>query len=319
MADRSIPRFPRTILGTNFNEFSQVLDAIGGIITSAMTVTVEKIVNGIETIQGALTINGTQHITGDLNIDGSLILGIGALDAIPHGAITAYTGPLGAVSAAWLLCDGAGYDPVDYPDLFPVIGYTYGGAGPIFNVPDLRGRIPIGPDNGAGLITTAPNTLGGYGGQERHQLTVPEIPAHQHIGDTDVSGAHPHPAFIATGMAAGDGIHQHGAFAITGGGGHLHQVISDTYPVITSAAGTETSSTAVVTLFSGPAVAVSHSPGNTWSGSGIGGTHQHDIDFSGTTAVDGVHVHPITLDPTGSNTPHNNLMPYIVVNYIIKK
>lgn len=37
----------------------------------------------------------------------------------------------------WLICDGTGYNTTDYPGLFGVIGYTYGGSGTTFKVPDM--------------------------------------------------------------------------------------------------------------------------------------------------------------------------------------
>ena len=41
--------------------------------------------------------------------------------------------------AGWLLCDGSSYSTTDYPDLFAVIQYTYGGSGDNFNVPNYQG------------------------------------------------------------------------------------------------------------------------------------------------------------------------------------
>lgn len=318
MTDRSIPRFPRSILGISFGEFSQVLNAIGGIITSTLTVTTQKIVNGLETIKGALTVNGTQTVNGNVNVGGSLVLGSGALDAIPHGAITAYAAP-GPIPAAWLLCDGAGYDPVNYPDLFAVIGYTFGGAGAIFNVPDLRGRVAVGPDNGAALITTAPNTLGGFGGEDGHVLTIAEIPSHTHAGNTDVSGAHSHPAFSVTGTTT-SGSHQHDSFGIPASNSHNHTGTSDIYPVVTGASGATQYAADVVFVLGGPIPILTQTPtqGLNWSGSATGGIHQHDVDYSGVTNLDGTHVHPVTFNPAGTDTPHNNMMPYLVINYIIK-
>lgn len=45
----------------------------------------------------------------------------------------------------WLACDGALYSVTDYPDLFELIGFSYGGNGTnTFAVPDLRGKSPLG-------------------------------------------------------------------------------------------------------------------------------------------------------------------------------
>ena len=40
----------------------------------------------------------------------------------------------------WLLCDGTSYSVSDYPNLFNVIGYTFGGSGDNFNVPNYKGK-----------------------------------------------------------------------------------------------------------------------------------------------------------------------------------
>lgn len=90
--------------------------------------------------------------------------------------------------SGWLLCYGQSLVAADYPDLFDAIGYTYGGSGANFNVPDLRGRSPIGLDNmggsSANVLTNAytpnRNTLGGAIGQETQTLDVTQIPPHHH-------------------------------------------------------------------------------------------------------------------------------------------
>lgn len=66
----------------------------------------------------------------------------------------------------WLLCDGASYSTTDYPDLFAVIGYTFGGSENNFNVPNYKGKFlqmindnqTIGQNIEAGL----PNITGNF-------------------------------------------------------------------------------------------------------------------------------------------------------------
>jgi microcystin-dependent protein len=49
----------------------------------------------------------------------------------------------------------------------------------IFCVPDLRGRVIVGVDYGAGRVT-ANNTLGSSGGEETNMLGINNIPSHHH-------------------------------------------------------------------------------------------------------------------------------------------
>lgn len=99
----------------------------------------------------------------------------GAAGAVPPGTVTAFAGK--TAPNGWLMCDGQSYSISTYRDLYNAIGTTYGGYGQSFQVPDLRGRFPVGKDTG----TFA--TLGGKGGEEKHTLTVAEMPAHQHAGN----------------------------------------------------------------------------------------------------------------------------------------
>lgn len=55
------------------------------------------------------------------------------------------------VPADKLECDGASLDTTTYADLFAVIGYTFGGSGASFNLPDLRAETVRGWDNGRGV------------------------------------------------------------------------------------------------------------------------------------------------------------------------
>src|SRR5438270_6896264 len=81
--------------------------------------------------------------------------------------------------AGWMFCEGE-LLPIDqYETLFNLIGTTYGGDGQsTFQLPDLRGRLPIHFGNGFILAET--------GGAEEITLTVRQIPAHTHacLGST---------------------------------------------------------------------------------------------------------------------------------------
>lgn len=77
------------------------------------------------------------------------------------GVIQAFSG--NTVPNGYLLCNGASYKVADYPDLYAVIGNTYGGDTENFNVPNLvdkfiQGSTTSGTEKKAGL----PNITGGW-------------------------------------------------------------------------------------------------------------------------------------------------------------
>jgi len=53
--------------------------------------------------------------------------------------------------STFLECNGQSVTTAGYPLLFAIIGYTYGGSGANFNVPDYRGYMLRGWDHGAGV------------------------------------------------------------------------------------------------------------------------------------------------------------------------
>jgi microcystin-dependent protein len=70
-----------------------------------------------------------------------------------------------------------------FTPLFAVIGITYGGNGTTnFLLPDLRGRIPVGAGQGAGLSIAW--TQGLAAGVESSSIQVPNMPSHSHVATT---------------------------------------------------------------------------------------------------------------------------------------
>lgn len=80
--------------------------------------------------------------------------------------------------AGWAFCDGSVIPISENDTLFNLIGTTYGGDGQTtFNLPDLRGRLPMHQGQGAGLSSYV---IGQNGGVENVTLTTNQIPAHTH-------------------------------------------------------------------------------------------------------------------------------------------
>lgn len=78
-----------------------------------------------------------------------------------------------SIDVGWHLCDGSLLSVVEYPELFSLIGTTFGGDGQTnFGLPDLRGRLPV--HQGSGLA------LGTMDGDETIILSQSELPKHTH-------------------------------------------------------------------------------------------------------------------------------------------
>lgn len=207
----------------------------------------------------------------------------------PTGSINQYAGA--TAPTGWLLCDGSEVAIASNTALYNVLTtngtvFPYGantngsgGAGTThFRVPDLKGRIPVGRDAGQ----TEFDALGETGGAKTHTLTTDEMPSHSHGASTNTTGSHTH--------------------TIDGVGDHYHTV-----PTRTT---TNSSHTHIV----GNRAASTPNPNNAndFVYSDNGGAHSHTMQAAGD------HSHSVTVNSTGGDSAHNNLQPYITLNYIIK-
>ena len=125
-------------------------------------------------VNGQTTTDGRYYFDSSVGSTGawrSTPLPVGGL---PAGSIMAWG--TNTPPANWLLADGTAVSRSTYSSLFAVIGIQYGaGDGTTtFNLPDLRGRVPVGKNGGTF------GTLGATGGAETQALTVDQMPAHSH-------------------------------------------------------------------------------------------------------------------------------------------
>ena len=176
------------------------------ITTTLATVTVAKGGTGLTTLTANNVILGNGTSTPSFvapGTSGNLLTSNGttwqstapaAESGTPTGALMPYAGS--TAPTGYLLCDGSSVSSSTYLALHAVISNTYGGsaytgAGSLsFNLPDLRGRLPMGAGTGTGQNasgTGAPSgtaqtarTRGQWLGEETHLLTTAELASHTH-------------------------------------------------------------------------------------------------------------------------------------------
>lgn len=223
--------------------------------------------------------------------------------AMPTGTMVQYiadTAPTG-----WMLCDGAAVSRSTYSALYALIGTTYGAGNgsTTFNVPDLRGRVPMGSGTGAGdgsSGTGAPSgtaltlrSRGAWGGGETHTLTTAQLASHSHTSGTLTIPTHTH-SFTPSGTVSS---HSHTFYVnrltntadANGARVRLTDANADGSGM---ANGTSVTTATSTPTFTGSA-------GNTGSA----------VSANAVAGASGSE---------GSGSAHNNIQPFMVVSYIIK-
>lgn len=87
----------------------------------------------------------------------------------------------------WMFCNGQQLAISSNSALFSILGTTYGGNGTTtFNLPDLRGRVPVGTGSGGPLPVVQ---AGQAGGNNNVTLLQSNMPSHTHTATLRAEGA----------------------------------------------------------------------------------------------------------------------------------
>lgn len=289
------------------------------------------------------TVGGYRNTWG-----GTLNTGLSRIDellalAMPIGTIQMYpksTAPTATTNGGtWLVCNGqsllntlaGGYKP-----LYDIIGNTYGSADSThFNLPDLRSRVPLGysvDTVGSGDAQRTPKAMTDTGGEEGHTLTEVELRGHTHPLPTTThthtftTGASP-TDITETNLAKSDftlNDHSHTTYRFTNYNAHIVGGAGNEGVAHGGAGKSETFISYLDNWRTDAASTSSVKTGATLKGNDgdSNNGHKHSL-------TDPEHTHTGTTDPkvtgitTTNNTgtvggaQHENLPPFIVVNYII--
>lgn len=210
-------------------------------IGQAITGSVSR--DGLGAMRAPLSMGGnklTNMATGTEPADAVTFAQLRATANVPVGAVMDYAGT--TAPNGWLVCAGQSLNRGDYPDLFAVLGATYGSvSGTTFSLPDCRGRVIAGIDLNVGsgvsgrltATTMTPDgaSFGAVGGVQEVALNQDQMPAHVHdvTGTTSTDGSHTHGVPIGgrSGLAGGGSqtaVDAGSGITTSAGGSHSHTV-----------------------------------------------------------------------------------------------
>ena len=262
----------------------------------------------------------------------------------PTGMISIHSGA--TAPTGWLLCDGTSYASASYTSLFSVVGYTFGGSGANFNVPNLKGKVVVGIDASQasfdvrgeiGGAMTHQHASSNTGSSGSHSHTTDDhthstadhshnTADHSHYSDHSHYADHSHYVNPGSSSTSSDS-HSHitntnsaNASRATGTSAvalssHTHNTYSDSHSHTVNIAtflSANANGSGITTGNSNYGNTAGANAGNTTGGASAGNT-TGGASLGNTTTTEPVHSHTSPASDIISN-----LQPYIALNYIIK-
>lgn len=196
----------------------------------------------------------------------------------PTGSLISTLASAEPADGEWKLCNGQALKKADYPDLFAIIGTTFGSTSTTFSLPNAQDLILMGA---GGAVS-----LKGAAGALTQTLTTANMPAHTH-GITDPGHTH---TFTGT---------PHGHTITDPGHTHADQTGNTNTESVTSG------SDAAVPRHNATGPTSSEQTGITVNDATAGGTNSTE-----TTGI--------TVNSAGSGEAFSILPPVLGVNFLIK-
>lgn len=257
---------------------------------------------------------------GEAVFDGTRILNLRQLiDGGVDGAQLWQPGDLkltavAAPPAGWLACDGSAVSRTTYPALFAALGgatspWGQGDGSTTFNVPDFRGRVPIGAGQGAGLTNRVRGEYGGgtldtaspKRGEEAHLLAAAESGTNGNGGTGYVSNDHSHGVSIQSGGASAR---------------HNHATVDTGQLVPASNNWVFAANNMAITAGSYPLIYPDRASTQNRNTTGADSPdHSHGVNGN-TAGISSNHTH--ALGARNADSSHNNVQPYAAAIYIVK-
>ncbi len=203
------------------------------------------------------------------------------------------------IPAGWLACNGQLLQVNTYTALFSLIGNIYGGDGRVnFALPNLNGRVPVGPGQLAG--TTSVYQLAQVGGVEGVTLTPLQMPIHNHQAAVNVTQAG-----VATGTLPA--VNASASLAVSAQAGTTNTPSATNVPASVPGIQVNATTTRPVNAY-GTADTVTK--WNVPVTAGYNGSSALNLPVTGTQAS-------VTIGNAGGSQVHENRQPFLVMNYII--
>jgi len=111
------------------------------------------------------------------------------------GTIIPWTGSLTEIPRGWLLCNGTFENIADYPDLYSVIGVTYGAGVGVFRLPQIGNRTLADIKNdtayiGSGQPSVVTSLMGNDGSNNTSNLETSNIDLNVNISNAAAAGGY---------------------------------------------------------------------------------------------------------------------------------